>query len=375
MSAINTIGQSKDFSYPNVPETVQPRWLNIKNFEGNTSLTEKVERVGNLAVGSTCLLSLFNSVSPRGTALAYASYLAWGLAGRKIASTILGYLVYPAAFTSFPYCGKEILQKRGKRQIDELQKDGFTVRKITIQKSGTKYDALLITHFDTMKNGTWSLHAKGNAMAMEDVISATARENFANKCNTLLINGPSVSESGGWPTRYQMGAGFEAGLQLLEKEVKATHIIMRGLSLGGGMLAEAVLQHDFTEGLKNDIRYLSISDRTFSKLSSAASEIVGKIVKPIFVCTGTELDGIEAAKKLSALNIRQIIVQHVSNDGTGSDSVIPDNVSLANELHQNYNELTDKVFLESRFIEHNESLPDEIKQQLNDQIHLFTQDS
>ncbi len=131
------------------------------------------------------------------------------------------------------------------------------------------------------------------------------------------------------------GAGFEAGMKFLEREVKATHIIMRGLSLGGGMMGEAILNHDFTAGMKKDIRYLFIADRSFSRLSTVAVALVGLVVQPIFYITGTEPDGVAAACKLSQLGIQQIIIQHTSERGNGSDYVIPDNASLAYELHKN----------------------------------------
>jgi len=46
------------------------------------------------------------------------------------------------------------------------------------------------------------------------------------------------------------------------------------------------------------------------------------------------LDGVGAARKLSDLRIQQIVIQHSSLEGEGSDDVIPDRTSLAYELHQ-----------------------------------------
>jgi hypothetical protein len=181
-----------------------------------------------------------------------------------------------------------------------------------------------------------------------------------------------VGSSGGWPTRYQLGAGFEAGLQLLEREIGATQIVMHGLSLGGGMMAEAILNHDFTEGMNRDIRYLSISDRTFSRLSSIAAHVVGAFVKPLFFVSGTELDGLGAAKKLSELGIRQVIIQHNSLNADGSDWVIPDSKSLAYKLHAEKG-LQNKVFLESPGIDHNGPLPFDIQASLSKEINSFFQ--
>lgn len=345
----------------------QPNWLSLSKYEAESTVSEKVTRVANnvifaygayvLAMGET-------------EAIPYISYLSLGLALRKAASTAIGYLVYPAALTSFSRSEKDYLIECGNSQIRKLERENFIVRKISLYKSGTRYAAVLITHSDTIQNGNWTMNALGNGMTIENSISDFAKKKFANNCSTLLINGPSVGQSGGWPTRYQMGAGFEAGIRFLESEVKATHIIMRGLSLGGGMMGEAILNHDFTEGMKRDIRYLFIADCSFSRLSTVAGALVGSIVKPIFYVTGTELDGVEAARKLSRLGIQQIIIQHTSEGGNGNDGVIPDSSSLAYELHKNPT-LQGKTFLESESIPHNVPLPKNIEESLNGKIHKF----
>lgn len=342
-----------------------PSWLSLSKFEADTTVSDKASRVANNLTFGTSLYGMYSMLSGGTGLLAYASYISMGLAARKIASTLFGYLVYPAANTS----GDEYVAEQGRKEIQNLQSKGFIAKKLSLYKSGTRYDAILITHQDTIKNGNWTINALGNGMAMEFSVSQLAKKNFANKCNTLLINGPSVSQSGGWPTRYQMGAGFEAGLQFLEREVQATHILMHGLSLGGGMLGEAILNHDFNENTKG-IRYLSITDRSFSRLSTVAGALVGKIVPPIFQMTGTELDGVGAAKKLSQLGIRQIVIQHTSEGDKGNDYVIPDNASLAYELHKDPTN-ANKIFLESESIIHNGPLPGDIEDRLNQQIQEF----
>lgn len=348
----------------------RPNWLSLPKYEAETTVSDKVSRIVNNLTFGAGLCGIYAFATGGAGVLAYASYLSFGLAMRKIASTTIGYLVYPAAFTSFPCRGDDYIVEHGKREMSSLASENFIVKKISLHKSGTRYDAVLITHPDSIQNGNWTVNALGNGMSMEFSICKLAKENFANKCNTLLINGPSVSQSGGWPTRYQMGAGFEAGIRFLECEVKATHIIMRGLSLGGGMMGEAILNHDFTEGMKKDIRYLSITDRSFSRLSTIAGALAGQVVVPIFYATGTELDGVAAARKLSQLGIQQIIIQHTSERGNGSDCVIPDNTSLAYELHKDPT-LENKTFLESQSIRHNGLLPRDIVDRLNLKIQEF----
>ncbi len=360
MAAISSISRFRETPQAESREN----WKSIATYHAQTTFQEKICRVGNIAILGPALYGVYSCLTGPMGAIAYVGI---ALAARKVASTVIGYCVYPAALTSMQCGEKRSLQKMGQQQIQALRDEGFFCKKITLYKSGTKYSAVLAGHSSTINNGKWTVQALGNMMTMEPRIKFYAKRNAENReSNTLLINGPSVSASGGWPTRYQMGAGFEAGIQFLEKKVRATHIAMRGISLGGGMMAEAILNHDFSTGQTKKIRYLSISHCTFSRLSTIVESIVGPIAAPIFYITDTELDGIGAAKKLSQLNIRQIIIQGIQ----GSDDVIPDSVSLAHALHQK-RRLPHKVFLESANISHDEELPRDIKTALNREICNF----
>lgn len=362
--------QNVEIDLENANTIVQPNWLSVSNFEANVALTDKVSRVANLLISGTALYGLYALMTGVNGLLAYTSYLSMGLVARKIASTIIGYLVYPAAIKSLSTQTRDYFAKYCTKEMQRLETENFITKKISLNVSGIQYDAILISHKDTIENGNWTINALGNNMAMEFLISRKAKENFNNNSNTLLVNGPSVGQSGGWPTRYQFGAGFEAGLQFLEREVKAHHIIMEGLSLGGGMMGEAIINHDFTEGIEKGINYLSITDRSFSRLSTIAGALVSRIVEPMFHITGTELDGVAAAQKLSQLGIQHIVIQHKSADENGDDGVITDKASLAYELHKD-SSLKNKVFLESELIDHNGSLPENIERNLKYLIREF----
>jgi hypothetical protein len=360
---------ARQLSSQNTQPTQQdmPQWLSCATFEAKSSTVEKLCRMGNDLIFGIGIISLCTVPELQGL-ISSAAYLSIALATRKVASAILGYMVYPAARTSHFYLGhpSEIhIQPR----IMKLENDGFILKKISIYKSGTVYDARIVTHSSTMKNGRWTINALGRGMSMENSIVTIARENFSNNSNTLLINGPSVGSSGGYPTRYQMGAGFEAGIQLLEDEIKATHIIMKGFSFGGGMMAEAILNHDFTKGLKQKINYLSIADRTFSRLSTIVEAVVNRGVTPILFITGMELDGVAAAKKLSELDIKQIIIQHAGGSKAG-DGIILDKASLAYELHK-YPDLKGKIFIESSDLRHSHLIPKDIEEILEFQVKSF----
>lgn len=335
-----------------------PNWRDLDSFKADTAVVEKGFRLasyGNIALFVGGIFSHFIALPIFSLAVMV----------RKAASVAIGYAVYPATSYQTPQ-NLEALKK--------LEKDGYCVKKIQLYKSGIRYDAAIIGHKSTIDNGKWTIHALGNGMAMEMFYDDLPRKNFANNSNTLLINGPSVGQSGGWPTRYQFGAGFEAGLQFLEKQVDATHIVMHGLSLGGGMMGEAVLNHDFSYGEKRGIKYLFVADRTFSKLSDVAANLVGSVVKPIFYLAGAELDGVSAGMRLSSKGIKQIVIQHKSQNGLGSDGVIADEISLANQLRKRefqYSFLPNKVYLESDQIDHNSDLPRNIEKRLKFEINQF----
>lgn len=199
----------------------------------------------------------------------------------------------------------------------------------------------------------------------------------------MIINGPAVGGSfleklWVFPTRYQFGAGFEAGLQLLEKVVQATHIAIRAHSLGNGMVSEGILQHEFQIG---KVAYLLISDRTFSRLSVIArifiehilggtlGTVVGSVATLFCYLTGTELDGIAAAKKLTDLGLPQIIIQH--GIGPGTDHVIPDEAGLAKEFPQDRHK--DKYLLLSDRICHNGFVSSDVQNRLDPFIDQFLQ--
>lgn len=344
---------------PNSVTSKQPDWVAVKKYEIAPTHFDKISNIANYLLLGVVICGVL--VDGSGLFL-YASGIAIVLAARKIVSIAIGYRVYHATSRD-----KKHLEKMASIQIEELGKLGFLAEKVSFFISGIEYGALRISHKDTMNNGKWVIHAGGNGMAIEDFAALYAQEDFKKRqCNTLLINGPSVGTSNGLPTPYNMGAGFELGIRYLEETVKATHIIMEGLSLGGAMMGNAVLMHDF----KKTIRYLSISDRTFNYLSTIAAALVGKWVLPFFYLSGTELDGVNAAKKLSEHKITQIVIQHTQNNGAASDGLITDHASLAYELHKDP-KMTHKIFLESNWIEHSGDLPQNIQNQLNEHISQF----
>lgn len=351
-------------------------WKEQEDFYASTTLEEKVCRVANIAAFGSVCFGILSKI--RGRRIGLIPRLGMVHLQRKALSSLIGYISYPIAGDSQMVTGRSYLKEIFNEGVEEVEQQGFHVRLITLHKSGTSYSAVMITNKDSEDSGHWIVDALGRRSAFEYFIRRKAIDCKEFGVNILIVNGPSVCDSGGVPTRYQMGAGFEAALQFLEKEVKASHILMRGFSLGGGMMAEAILNHDFEAGLDKGIEYLSVADRSFSKLSAVAkplsAEMAGgvcsQLVRPLFKLSGAELDGLGAARRLSDLGIRHVVIQHISEGSRGTDGIIPDNVSLSHGMHQ-MEGLTDKVYIESENMPHNGKIPSPQHEQLCQEIHKF----
>lgn len=354
-------------------------WQSLTTFYASTSFYEKVGRAVNNVLFSAAIYSVYTLASRNVKQLprpVYYILIAWAV--RKIAEAVVGYCTHFAIYKS-----QAELQAQEEVETQDLVQRGYSVQRISLNKSGIAYNAMIVTHPTIESNGKWCLNAQGNNQAMEENLSVIAQVNFARKCNTLIINGPAVGGSfleklWVFPTRYQFGAGFEAGLQLLEKIVQATHIVIQAHSLGNGMVSEGILQHDFPT---DKVNYLLISDRTFSRLSvivrifiahilgGTLGAVVGGTASLICYLTGAELDGIAAAKKWTASRLPQIIAQH--GIGSGTDGIIPDDAGLAKEFPQVEHE--DKCILLSKHIRHNGFLSSDVQDQMNPLIDRFLQ--
>jgi hypothetical protein len=349
------------------PEEVVAKRAMLR-FSAETSLSEKVQRIFNgtmfFIVGAKLLTSLpgvtalssvalnsvnFTAISGAAvlriptvlTVMAIAPKIIVTLALivviRKVMAVIIFHIIYPAVILSMLPGQKQEINETRKQNFEILSKTGYQCRRLTLHKSGIDYDAFAIQHDDIKDN--WAIVAGGNGWIGENCLVNCDIMFRSFGFNLLFINGPGVGCSSGFPTSYSVGAGHEAGLQFLEKEVKAKNILIYGTSLGGGMQAEAIRQHaDF----KKDIRYVVWIDRSFDRLSNAARHMVTRLAKPVFFLLGIELDGIAAAKTLQKLQITQIVTQNNRSspqnyilpldgskiNGKGTDGVIPNRASL-----------------------------------------------
>ncbi len=312
-------------------------------FSAETTLKEKVKRVFNICLFAgvaAVKLSRISGYLPVVAKMAAAQPLIYNIALalviRKVLAVVVSHIVYIATIPSY-------VEKFDRNRLGAfifLQGNKFTCRRIALNKSGFNYDSFAVEH---NPKAPWALLAGGNGWIGEGCIYPMANEFKKMGFNILFVNGPGVARSSGFPSSYSMGAAQEAGLEMLETVVKAKKILLYGTSLGGGAQAEAICRHDF----KKDVKYMVWSDRSFDKLSNAASKMVLSIAKPLFYILGVELDGVAGAKRLKELKITHLVTQNykgkIEGDtlpyegdlvDSGSDGVIPNAASLYTGLRR-----------------------------------------
>lgn len=370
----------------------------VQTFYAETTLTEKIQRFVNgmaFFIAGAKLVSLLPGVIPAMLKWGEIAFTALGASSilqnptllkliplvtqiivalaliqvvRKVLAVAIWHAVYPAVFSGHQ-------DNKRWEQFKSLANDNCDCRRIALNKSGIDYDAFAVETRSTKGNGKWVIVAGGNGWTGENSLEDCVKDFEAHGFNTLFVNGPGVGRSTGFPTSYSVGAGQEAGLQFLEKEVKAKTIILYGTSLGGGAQSEAIQNHSF----KKEINYIVWSHVTFDKLSNVASSLVIGIAKTIFFLLGIEANGVKGARRLQELGIRHIVTQNNRDDSfkdpfndKGSDGVIHNRDSLYIGMRKANIIDRDRVrFYLSPNMDHNGGLPWKIQQSLHGDIQQF----
>ena len=364
------------------------------HFQAKTTMNDKVWRVCNSVIFAVAAASLFISTS----GLSSACLL---LAARKIAAVAIGYIAYPKAVMSlFNFSARKEFQDAC-AAAQRFFGERASVEEVILHSGGVSYSAVLVSSKPQTGREKYVMHALGNMMGLEDYIEHFGSRNLELGCSTLLINGPSAGKGGGLPTAYQMGAAFEAGLQFLEK-LEASHIVMEGFSLGGGMLGQAIEGHEFKGCTESDTlerftnsgedciqdiapsldlddfageapsklrrsptKYMFVADRTFSSLAAAAAGVLSggrtqkeesylSVITPILQVLGMDFGAIKASLKLTREEVPQIIINGVGSRGDGT---ITGAAGLSRSLREDTGADRSKViFLESNQIFHNVNL-------------------
>lgn len=264
---------------------------------------------------------------------------------------------------------------------------GHTSFRINLNYNGYRYDSICVKNKDATNN--WVLVGGGNCQTYEYSIFGLL-EKFPGQ-NILFVNHADTAKSLAPHTSFGLKAGQEAGLQFLESPgLKAERIIAYGFSLGAGCQLEAAEMHETFH--TDRIQYLFWSDRTFDKLSNAASTLFHAIAKPIFFILGIELDSVKGGQRLMRENITHIVTQHsllTNNKGVltenaaeisgsignpGGDLVINDAIGLYPNL--TYSPLglakcKPHYFGNSSVSHFNPELPGEVQLQVNNKLAEF----
>lgn len=269
---------------------------------------------------------------------------------------------------------------------DFFLKKSFKHKRITIEVDGYKIDAMILENSYVVDKDKWVLKSLGNASYYEKELNGMNFYNLLDKTNSngIVFNYPGVGESSGFVSRSAMVKAYKAVLSFLEYDKQnggmgAKEIIGYGYSIGGGVQGDALKTHI----LKNNIKYVFVKDRTFSKLAPVASSIFCKLLGFLVKFFGWNINPIKSSKTLQH---PEIIIQstkdktNVKKDGIidnasliVDDGVIPQKCSLGFKLlSKNYN--NKKTFIGTTK-SHNEDidysfLAEEIKKSLDQQSDL-----
>jgi len=237
------------------------------------------------------------------------------------------------------------------RQEMERQGTHFH-REVVLEKNGIRYRGYMMGRKENINNGKWVLQAMGRNCPVERAIRKCRNLYSEAGFNVLMINGPSIGRSEGSATPRALGEAQEAGLRFLETALNAKQIAIAGHSIGGAVIGQAILQHEF----KKQLEYLVIRQCTFSQVSQAAHRFFPYFRTPVqslIKSAEIDMDNIEASKKLAELGIKEVIIQAGEREGAeekspalgdfGSDGIIAAEASLG------YNLVKEKILRNKKF--------------------------
>ncbi len=207
-------------------------------------------------------------------------------------------------------------------------------KRITMPIDGLSIDVAIMGRPSTLSNKKWILCSAGRNELYEDQMTSKVFKSFLESINSnaILFNYPKIGASTGPRNGKNMVTAYKAVLELLEDErngIGAKKIIGYGYSMGGGVQGKALNTHSLEAGMKKGIQYLFIKDRTFSSLKRAIHSLSKGFIGNSIPLFGWDLCSMDSSKKLTKLQIPEIIVQTTDkNDEPNSDGVISKNASL-----------------------------------------------
>ncbi len=222
-----------------------------------------------------------------------------------------------------------------KERAELAARDGWCLREVVMEGSRCKTTGLVISSPDTVLNRKWVLQATGAEQSIENFTRFFGHLWLERGYNTLLLQGPGAPLTEGMPSPLNLGEAQRLGIRFLETAIQAREIVLSGLSLGGGMIGEAILHHNFLQG-ENAPRYQVIRTITFSSLKDVASDIAGCPAAGLVKMLNCDMRNFEASRCLSELGIPETIIgcgdeyQWLSDDLIGAAASLGRKVSEAN---------------------------------------------
>lgn len=188
------------------------------------------------------------------------------------------------------------------------------IREVVLEKNGERYQGMIVSNLDIVRNGTWAIHAMANQATLESIIEKVGSSYVRNSINVLFINPPSVSLSKGHANLNTIVGSYELGVRFLEEALQAKNIIFSGRSLGAGIIGEVARRHKCLPRCK----YLTVRIVPFNRLSDQAMEMFSRYSKifadaipSIFRWTQCEIDCVDASRELAKKGIFEIVLQAI----------------------------------------------------------------
>jgi len=214
----------------------------------------------------------------------------------------------------------------------------WSYKRFTIQADGNDIDAILVGKPSTLGNGRWMLVSLGNNETYEETLEKNCFYPLMTslETNAIFFNYPCVGSSQGTPTKHAAVSAYSGALDYIEKKLDPKEIIGYGYSLGGGIQAEALSTHTFSE----DIAYSFVYDRTFADFVSLVTAITLKILGWLIDALNWNL---QTFQKIKSIPYPQIILQcsHspyqplTKENIVENDGIFPANETLAHQLLAN----------------------------------------
>lgn len=246
----------------------------------------------------------------------------------RIAFYIFSIIVFPIGIFNFIHWigGKFIVPSSSPTKLGHPADHAYQERKkinpkqkwkakrfsLPIDESGIKIDVLLVGKIETLTKKRWLINCDGNHSFYEKTAQQfnknPNRKDFKRllkltNSSGILFNYPDVGASEG-AGRKDLEKAYKTILNFVEsdKGLDAEEIISFHTSLGGGVKAAVVEEHEF----KPSKKYVYVENQVFDTLSNAIGDHVSRLLQPISHLFFWDMDAVKGSK---ALKVPEIILQ------------------------------------------------------------------